>query len=108
MVVGALADTSQIRGNGNVKDVKADLNVRRVLGRLLTGTAYRQNQDDDVVRMTRRMKRRNPWLLDYPLYSIGKNFCFANRPDCSHCDVRIVCKYFEMHRSLAIGPYTKR
>jgi len=54
MVVGALIDTQQIVGSG---DVKADIHVRRVLGRLLMG---RMLNPGEALEMTREM---NPQTL---------------------------------------------
>jgi endonuclease III len=95
MVVGALNDTGQIRTRG---DAKVDVNVRRVLGRILTGNNYTPAQDDKVTEITRKMMPNNPWLSDYPLYTIGKTVCFASRPHCHQCDLKSECTYFMTRR----------
>ena len=88
MVVGALMDTGQIEGIG---DVKPDRHVCRVLGRILEGSPL---QPDQVVYASRQLSPENPWLLDRPLYLIGKEFCFAQDPNCPACPIRAECKYY--------------
>lgn len=46
MVVGALIDTAHLHGKG---DVKADMHVRRVLGRLLNVTEFAPDQTGQVL-----------------------------------------------------------
>ncbi|MFH1704149.1 MAG: hypothetical protein ABIB41_12140 [Nitrospirota bacterium] len=87
MVVGALCDTNQIQGSG---DVKADIHVRRVLGRLLTGKLLTPKE---ALELTRKMNPENPWLLDDPLYQLGKHFCHASRPSCNNCYMHEKCTY---------------
>lgn len=90
MVVGALIDARLLHGKG---DVKADIHVRRVLGRLLTGTEFAVDQAQLVVDTTRRMHPDNPWLLDRPLYRLGKSVCLASNPRCPDCFMQPVCAY---------------
>ena len=92
MIAGALIDTGQITGKS---DVKVDIHVRRVLGRLLIGREYDELESDDVIELTREMNPDNPWLLDRPLYLLGKQLCIANNPKCLTCYMRDVCSYFE-------------
>jgi len=94
MVVGALKDTRQIRTGAS--DAAVDVNVERVLGRILTGNKY--THVGEVTEITRKMMANNPWLLDYPLYTIGKTVCFASRPHCNQCDLKSECAYFMKRR----------
>jgi endonuclease III len=87
MVVGALIDSKAIRGVG---DVKADVHVRRVLGRVLTGRKF---SEAEATAATRQMHSRNPWKLDAPLYFVGKDYCFESRPDCQKCDLAGECTF---------------
>lgn len=75
MAVGALIDTRHLRGTG---DVKADLNVCRVLGRLLLGRPFTPTE---ATRATRAMNQRNPWRLDAALFQLGRTVCRA-KPLC--------------------------
>lgn len=86
MAVGALLDTRQIRGTG---DLKADLHVRRVLGRIFVGDSLSQY---DATRISRDMCASNPWRLDSALFWHGKSVCKAT-PLCSDCDLRRLCMY---------------
>jgi endonuclease III len=90
MVVGALCDTHQIQGKG---DVKADIHVRRVLGRVFQGEKFSANNAGDVIDLTREMHPENPWLLDRSLYSLGKERCFASSPECDGCYLENLCTY---------------
>jgi len=93
MIVGALIDTGQIEGS---VDVKADAHVRRVLGRLLRGRPFTPQEASAAVEATRRMHPENPWLLDRPLYLLGKRVCRAADPRCSSCYARSECTFYSM------------
>jgi endonuclease III len=79
MIVGALIDTNQIHGKA---EVKVDIHVRRVVGRVFEGKQFSTNKTDEVIDLTREMNPDNPWLLDRSLYFIGKQICFASNPEC--------------------------
>jgi len=87
MALGALLDTGHVRG---CSDVKADVHVRRVLGRITVG---RMLSADEAIELTRRMYPANPWLLDGQLYWLGKSVCFAREPDCDECLASKVCAF---------------
>ncbi|MCX6071382.1 MAG: hypothetical protein NTU91_11080 [Chloroflexi bacterium] len=90
MVVGALFDTGQLEGKS---DVKADIHVRRVLGRLLNGREYAPDEVAKVTDATRALYPANPWLLDRPLYRLGKSVCRLSTPICASCHMNAVCAY---------------
>jgi endonuclease III len=90
MVVGALIDTGHLQGKG---DVKVDIHVRRVLGRILRGEPYSTDEAGQVVDVTRIMNPDNPWLLDRPLYNLGRSFCKATSPACPKCFMNAACAF---------------
>ena len=90
MVVGALIDAKILQGKG---DVKADRHVRRVLGRLLKGIEIPTDKAQEAIDATRRMHPENPWLLDRPLYRLGKSLCVATDPQCPVCAMQSICQY---------------
>lgn len=87
MITGALFDTGLVTGKG---DVKADVHVCRVLGRAIQGEALAPGA---AVETTRRMHPENPWLLDRPLFTIGKKNCKAHDPVCGQCYLEPLCFY---------------
>lgn len=87
MIVGALYDTGQISEPG---DVKADIHVTRVLGRVLVGDKL---SPDKAIEITREMNHENPWLLDRPLYLIGKEYCKESDPRCYECYLSNECAF---------------
>ncbi len=87
MIVGALIDTKQIVGTGNVK---VDRHVKRVIGRVIIGS---QLSEQKTLEITQKMFPENPWLLDQPLYLIGKTFCFVSNPRCSKCYLKEECTF---------------
>ena len=89
MIIGALDDTKQISG---ACDPKADIHVRRVLGRVFTGQVF---SADDAHRIAKQMKPRKSWKLDNPLYRLGQSKCKKINPDCAGCYLRKECKYYE-------------
>lgn len=92
MVVGALIDTEQIQGSG---DVKVDIHVRRVLGRVLRGEGYSINEILKVLKKTREMYPQNPWMLDKPLFELGNYTCKASNLDCKGCYLREKCSNYK-------------
>lgn len=90
MTVGALVDANILQGKA---DVKADIHVRRVLGRMLTGDEIPADRPQEAIDATRRMHPENPWLLDRPLYRLGKRVCIATNPKCPDCSMRAICAY---------------
>jgi len=93
MIVGALIDSKQIstEGESSQVNVKADVHVRRVLGRVAFGS--KPLTTEEAVEITRTMYPRKPWLLDMPLYTIGKSNCKAREPNCVDCKLAGVCIY---------------
>lgn len=90
MIVGALCDTEQIQGSG---DVKIDIHVRRVLGRILRGEGYTLKEAGITLEKTREMYPENPWMLDKPLYTLGTRICTASNPECRNCYLQKECVY---------------
>lgn len=91
MIVGALMETGQI--DGKKADVKADLHVRRVLGRILCGRKAFLTPED-ATEFTRKMNPDNPWLLDQPLFGLGsRSICTAKNPQCTQCYMESLCQY---------------
>ncbi len=96
MVVGALLDTEQIQANEDEEgrvDVKVDIHVRRVLGRLLRGKGYDCGESSAALQKTRAMYPKYPWRLDRPLYELGKSICISSNPKCRECYLRKDCEY---------------
>lgn len=87
MIVGALRDCGQIRGEKS--DVKADVHVRRVLGRALRGEPV---DPETALQLARRLHPTDPWQLDGQLWYIGNHYCKTN-PDCSRCYLAPACRY---------------
>lgn len=90
MIVGALRDCGQIRG---ASDLKADVYVRRVLGRALLGRVSSAKEATDFAR---KLYPTDPWQLDWPLWNIGTQHCHAQTPECRRC-------YLAPHCVLAQG-----
>lgn len=86
MIVGALIDTGQIKGKG---DLKADLHVRRVLGRIFTGGEVSAGE---ALAIADGMEPGNSWLLNKYIYRLGRSVC-RKRPQCHRCHLRDECSY---------------
>jgi hypothetical protein len=88
MILGALYDTKQIE---IVKgDVKPDIHVKRVLGRIVLG---RELDEMESLNLTREMYPENPWLLDRPLFNLGTSICSKKHFYCDECFMQFVCKF---------------
>jgi len=93
MILGALLDTRQILPCR--LDVKPDVHVCTVLARTIYGLSEKLS-DDAALELTRKMApdAENPWNLDGPLFSIGRDYCTAKSPNCSECPLMDVCAYY--------------
>jgi len=91
MIVGALFDCKQIKSAGNVK---ADVHVCRVLGRVVYG---RETSDDAALLLADQMNPANPWQLDWPLWKVGNSLCRPTSPDCIKCNLASYCTYVREH-----------
>ena len=100
MIVGALRDCGEIKGGSG--DVKADVHLRRVLGRAVDGEEISAAK---VIELTRQLNPTDPWRLDWPLWNIGKYYCRPTNPKCSECYLHPHCEYYrksEFFRSIAV------
>lgn len=102
MIVGALRESGQIRGETG--DVKADVHVRRVLGRAIFGDEVGAVDAAKIIELTRQLHPADPWQLDWPLWNLGRTNCRPTSPNCQECYLRIYCVY-DRKRSNA-GPMT--
>ncbi len=91
MIVGALKDCKYLTGRG---DVKADVHICRVLGRASRGEAL---SPISVLALSRKMYPQDPWLLDWPLWELGRSKCDAKSPNCKTCEISRVCRYAIEH-----------
>lgn len=91
MVIGALKDAGEVRGRG---DVKADIHIKRVLGRVMRGKDVSENEATEI---SRKMHPSNPWRLDLPLYRLGKTLCTKRNPRCPECSLRSECVFHAKH-----------
>lgn len=100
MIVGGLRDCGQIRGGSG--DVKADVHVRRVLGRAAEGEEISAADPEKAVRLARQLNP-DPWQLDWPLWSVGKSYCRPTTPDWPNCYLRPHCVYYRQHGGAGIS-----
>ena len=87
MTAGALHDTKQIIGAG---ELKADIHVRRVLGRVFTGDMV---SADTALGIAKEMMPRGSWKLDAQLFRLGKFTCKKTNPECGGCFLRAECRF---------------
>ncbi len=92
MATGALMDTGWIKGRC---DVKADIHVCRVIGRVFIGKPALPEVAEEIARL---LYSRNPWRLDGPLFTIGKSFCRPTGAACLDCQLHAHCKYARLRR----------
>lgn len=98
MIVGALRESHQIQGDAG--DVKADVHVRRVLGRAVYGHEVELADAPKIINLTRELHSTDPWQLDWPLWTLGRNICHAGRPKCMECYLRPHCAYDREHNRI--------
>lgn len=87
MTAGALHDTKQIVGAG---ELKADIHVRRVLGRVFNGDLV---SADAALDIAKEMMPQGSWNLDAQLFRLGKSTCKKTNPACGQCFLRTECRF---------------
>jgi endonuclease-3 len=92
MIVLGLQGAGVIKGSSNVK---ADMHVKRVLGRAIRGRAI--DRDVDAIQLAQRICPENPGDIDLALFDIGKEYCKPTQPRCSECPLGSICKYKRTH-----------
>ena len=87
MIIGALHDTKQMTGVG---DLAPDIHIRRVLGRVFTGEIV---SPATALEIANKIKPRASWKLDSPLWLLGRSQCKPQAPHCGDCYLRKHCKF---------------
>lgn len=77
---------------------KADVHVRRVLGRVVRGKEFSTAEVAQADRTIRRAMPEKGWQLDLPLYTLGRRHCLGRDPKCSECPARRLCAYNRMRQ----------
>jgi hypothetical protein len=95
MIVGALRESGQIKGDTG--DVKADVHLRRVLGRAVFGREIAVADAPKIVELTRQLYPPDPWKLDWPLWNLGRATCHLTSPKCNECYLQPYCAYDRQH-----------
>ena len=70
--------------------MKADTNVRKVLGRVFEGKSV---SPSEALEIADAIVPGNSWSIDDPLFSIGTRICRASEPLCSDCPLKGECVY---------------
>ena len=89
MAVGALWDTRQLPMTTPL-DVKPDVHVCRVVGRVFNGEICTEQESREI---TRALHPKNPWVMDRPLFLLGQSHCHPFSPDCQSCYLSSYCEY---------------
>ena len=69
-------------------DVKPDIHVIRVFGRL---GFISQLNEKEALNAARELNPEYPGALDTPIWIIGRKWCTADVPQCTYCPVNEVC-----------------
>lgn len=92
MTAGILYDTKQIE---EVGELKADIHVRRVLGRVFIGDMVSAEAALDIAR---EMMPQGSWKLDAQLFRLGRSTCKKTSPNCRRCFLREECRFRKRSR----------
>ncbi len=65
----------------------------------MQGDMFAQQDAGKVIEQTRAMHPENPWMLDRPLYLLGKTLCGAGHPKCGECYMQSECKYYKTNHT---------
>ena len=69
-------------------DVAYDIHIRRVFFR--TGLV-KEDLPSAIIESARQLSPSFPAALDFPAWSIGRDWCFPSSPDCENCPLTLVC-----------------
>lgn len=73
-------------------DISVDTHVKRVFTRL--GLVPEVAENEDIINVARTIYPEYPGILDYSIWNIGRNYCYARKkPNCSECDLNQYCAY---------------
>ncbi|TET35090.1 MAG: iron-sulfur cluster loop [Planctomycetota bacterium] len=70
-------------------DISPDRHVKRTFKRL--GLITPQATNEELIYCARALHPEFPGLLDYPAYTIGKNWCRPGKPLCDECHMTNAC-----------------
>jgi endonuclease-3 len=92
MAVLTLARDMGLLGGKKAKkklEPKPDVHVKRVFKR--TGLTSRRSTFDDVIKVAKEFCSDFPAVLDFPSWTIGRNWCTEKRAQCRECPIDNVC-----------------
>lgn len=99
MIIGGLFDLKEIDSkkiDPKELDVKSDVHVCRVLGRVFTGKEF---TTEEAAKKARQIHPENPWNLDRPIFTLGQDYCHATNPKCEDCYLKTHCEYYRQNDS---------
>lgn len=71
-------------------DISADVHVKRVFGRL--GLCGKGSSVEQIIYKARALHPEFPGIIDMPCWTIGREWCRENEPNCSKCYMNDLCK----------------
>jgi endonuclease III len=71
-------------------DISPDVHIKRVMAR--TGLVKHDPSPEMVIYKARELYPEFPGVIDFSCWEIGKNWCFASKPDCGNCIIKDDCK----------------
>lgn len=79
------------RGKEQEINIKADVHLMRVFNR--TGLTRYESDSGEAVSAARRLYPDFPGKLDWPAWTIGRDWCIHGVPNCSDCPLNEVCPF---------------
>ncbi|MDG5801050.1 hypothetical protein QA597_11830 [Marinilabiliaceae bacterium ANBcel2] len=90
--------------NHKAMDLKPDVHIIRVMSRLGLISHY---SADAALIAARKLNPVFPGAIDAPLWIIGRNWCFPNKPICSACPANDVCPQYKLSLNVNINKEEK-
>jgi uncharacterized HhH-GPD family protein len=75
--------------NKQAIDIAYDVHIRRIFSRI--GLVEKDTQEN-VLSSARRINPEFPGELTTSFWTIGRNYCFATKPNCDSCPLKECCK----------------
>ena len=76
-----------------IPDLPVDTHIIRITNRL--GFATSKDEPIDIERTLKKLIPEERWIkTHHQLIHFGRYFCTAKKPNCEHCHLQEICKYF--------------
>lgn len=71
-------------------DISPDVHIRKIFYRM--GLVKSKENTNEIIYKARELYPEFPGIIDFSTWEIGRNYCFAKKPNCEECPINQDCK----------------